>query len=224
MTKKILIVEDNHNISDLIKLYLTKEKYQCFTNFDGKNILNLINQNRIDMVLLDLMLPDNDGITIAKEIRKKHTIPIIMITAKQEEMDKIVGLEVGADDYIVKPFSPKEMVARVQALFRRVNNHFKRISKGNIIVEIENRQVFLKDKKIKLSQKEYELLKLLITHPGRVFSRDYLLDVLYFGDNEEVFDRAIDVCVTRLRKKIADFDKNIIESVHGFGYKFNENL
>lgn len=224
MSKKILIVEDNHNISDLIKLYLSKEKYQCFTNFDGKNILNLINQNRIDMVLLDLMLPHRDGIAIAKEIRKKHTIPIIMITAKQEEMDKIVGLEVGADDYMVKPFSPKEMVARVKALFRRVNNHFKRISKGNIIVEIENKQVFLKDKKIKLSQKEYQLLKLLITHPGRVFSRDYLLDVLYFGDNEEVFDRAIDVCVTRLRKKIADFDKNIIESVHGFGYKFNENL
>ncbi len=224
MGKKVLIVEDNKNIADLIKLYLSREGYQCLMNKDGKNVLRSIDSLKIDMVLLDLMLPSTSGLKIAKIIRKSSSIPIIMITARQEELDKVEGLETGADDYITKPFSPKEMVARVNALFRRVESSFDSIKKGELTLEIENKQLFYKGKIINLTKKEFKLLELLMTNVGRVFSRDYLINAIYTDGVEDVFERAIDVIVSRLRKKIFDEDQTMIKSVRGFGYKFNEDL
>jgi DNA-binding response OmpR family regulator len=193
-------------------------------NRDGRDVLKNIDSLKIDMVLLDLMLPSTDGLKIAKEIRKKSSIPIIMITARQEELDKVEGLKTGADDYITKPFSPKEMVARVNALFRRVESSFDSIKKGDLILEIKNKQVFFKGKRINLTKKEFRLLKLFMTNAGRVFSRDYLIDAIYTDATQEVFERAVDVTVSRLRKKIFDNDQMMIKSVRGFGYKFNDDL
>jgi len=224
MGKNILIVEDNKNIADLIKLYLSREGYQCLVNRDGNNVLRNIDSLKIDMVLLDLMLPSTSGLKIAKAIRKISSIPIIMITARQEELDKVEGLETGADDYITKPFSPKEMVARVNALFRRVESCFNLIKKGHLTLEVENKQVFFKGKQINLTQKEFKLLELFMTNVGRVFSRNYLINAIYTDGVEDVFERAIDVIVSRLRKKIFDQDQKMIKSVRGFGYKFNEDL
>ncbi len=224
MGKKVLIVEDNKNIADLIKLYLSKAGYQCWVNRDGRDVLNSIDSLKIDMVLLDLMLPSTSGFMIAKAIRKKSSIPIIMITARQEELDKVEGLETGADDYITKPFSPKEMVARVNALFRRVESLFDSVKRGDLTLEVENKQIFSQGKKINLTLKEFKLLELFMTNPGRVFSRDSLIDAIYIDGTDEVFERAIDVIVSRLRKKIFDNNQTMIKSVRGFGYKFNEDL
>ncbi len=222
MSKKILIVEDNQSISDLIELYLSKEGYDCLQNYDGSNVVKIIDDEEVDMIILDLMLPVKNGIAIAKEIRKRCSLPIIMITACQEESDRIFGLDVGADDYITKPFSPKEMVARVNALFRRVNNRFNQLKRGNITVDFDSKEIWVGQKKVELAHNEFNLFKTLIMAPGRVFSRSQLIDVVYANDTEGVFDRAIDVCVARIRKKLHDNNRIMIESVRGFGYRFNE--
>ncbi len=224
MIKKILIVEDNKNISTLIKLYLENVGYECVLNQDGYDVLSDINSLNIDMLILDLMLPAKSGIEIAKQVRSKYYLPIIMITAKNEEEDKVLGLNSGADDYITKPFSPKEMVARVKALFRRTDHKFKTLTRGEITVDYEAKVVKHKSEVIELTRKEFTLLSLFIKNPGKVFSRDNLIDKVYPMDNNLVYDRAIDVSIARLRKKIGDIDQTMIQTVRGSGYKFNDNV
>lgn len=224
MNKKILIVEDNQNIINLIKIYLTKDGYGYIINQTGSGVLETIEKNKIDMVLLDIMLPHANGFELSQEIRKISPVPIIMVTARQEESDKLAGLELGADDYITKPFSPKELVARIKALFRRIDNRFMTLTRGGISLNCDAKTVKSQGRLITLTHKEFIILCLFLKNPGKVFSRNNLIDKVYPMEEDAVYDRAIDVCIARIRKKIGDTNQIIIQTVRGEGYKFNNNL
>ena len=229
--KKILIIEDDQKISDLVKLYLEKESFQTIASLDGKEGLELAEKESPDFIVLDLMLPEIGGMDIAKRVRRKSNVPILMLTAKSEEFDKVLGLEIGADDYLIKPFSPKELVARVKAILRRTetSREMDTLEKNRIKdLEIDQKkfQVKKKGKIINLSALEFRLLSALASHPGQVFSRSELMHNIYKEDNEIVFDRTIDVHIKNLRKKLKDNPRRpvYIESVFGVGYKFREDL
>lgn len=224
MNKKILIVEDNQDIVNLLKLYLTKAEYGYVVNHTGFEVMETIEKEKVDMVLLDIMLPNADGFELSQEIRKVSQVPIIMVTARQEESDKLSGLELGADDYITKPFSPRELIAKIDALFRRVDNKFKTLTRGELSIDYEAKIVKYKGGVIDLTYREFTLLALFIKNPGKVFSRNNLIDKVYQMEAETVYDRAIDVLITRLRKKISDLDQTLIQTVRGSGYKFNDSL
>lgn len=221
--KKILIVEDDKDIAELIRLYLSKAGYICFVNNTGENVLKEILKESIDLILLDIMLPFSNGLDIAKNIRQESSMPIIFITAKEEEEDRITGFKIGGDDYITKPFSPKELVERVNSIFRRLENKYREIKVKNFSLDLDRKSINKNGKEINLSHKEFKLLSILITNPGRVFSREQLVERLYTDYGEEVFDRAIDVLISRLRGKISDKKGLVISSVRGLGYKFIEN-
>lgn len=229
--KKILIVDDDNNIAELISLYLTKECFQCEIANDGESALTKYTSFSPDLILLDLMLPGIDGYEVCREIRKSNITPIIMLSAKGEVFDKVLGLELGADDYIIKPFDSKEMVARVKAVLRRYE-----YQKNNIPANAEqkaNDSVQYKDLTISLTNyttnymgellemppKELELLYFLATHPNQVFTREQLLDHIwgyeYIGET-----RTIDVHIKRIREKIRDHEEWAIRTVWGIGYKF----
>lgn len=218
--KKILIVEDDKDISELIKLYLSKEGYTCFQNYTGKGVLEEIVQRSLDLIILDIMLPISNGIDIAKEIRKEFSVPIIFVTAKQEEEDKIVGLQIGGDDYVTKPFSPKELVERVNSIFRRLEDKYREVRTESFTLDLDKKILKKDGEEITLSHKEFKLLSILVSNPDRVFSREQLVERMYIDSGEEVFDRAIDVLVSRLRKQISDGKGEIIKTVRGLGYKF----
>lgn len=224
---KILIVDDEEHILELIKFNLENSGYEVVTCNNGTNALNIIREELPKLILLDLMLPGMDGYDICKEIRKNNTIaniPVIMITAKSEELDKILGLELGADDYITKPFSVRELLARVKAVLRRVSTHFVDTSCkfGNITIDFDKHEVLKHDKRIDLTLKEFELLEILIKNRGRVMTRDFLLDKIwgyeYIGET-----RTVDVHIRHLRQKIEDDDKNpkYIDTIRGIGYRFS---
>lgn len=216
--KKILVVDDEKPISDIVKFNLTKEGYEVITAYDGEEALEKVNEIEPDLVLLDLMLPKMDGLEVCREIRKSYDMPIIMVTAKDSEIDKILGLELGADDYVTKPFSNRELVARVKANLRRhttsmnqgkastdtvqteVNNE---ITIGNITIYPDSYNVSKNGKMIELTHREFELLYYLAKHLGKVMTREHLLQTVwgydYFGDV-----RTVDVTVRRLREKIED--------------------
>jgi DNA-binding response OmpR family regulator len=218
--KKILIVEDDKDISELIKLYLFKEGYICFQNYTGQGILETIVKESIDLIILDIMLPFSNGIEIAKEIRKEYSVPIIFVTAKQEDEDKIVGLQIGGDDYVTKPFNPRELTERINSIFRRLENKYREIGSRNLSLDLDKKLVKINGKEIALAHKEFKLLSILISNPNRVFSREQLIERVYIDSGEEVFDRAIDVLVSRLRKEISDEKGETIKTVRGLGYKF----
>ena len=229
MNKTILVIDDEKNIRDLIKFNLESEDYQVKTASTGKEGLDLIDDS-IDLIILDLMLPEIDGLTVCKKIRNNKDysfIPIIMLTAKSEEVDKILGLEIGADDYMTKPFSPRELLARIKAIFRRINDHNQSekekskdeiITIGNLELDQNRHEARKNGKPLKLTPKEFELLKYLLFNKNRVLTRDLLLEKIwgytYSGDT-----RTVDVHIRRLRKKIG---KNYITTVRGVGYKFVE--
>lgn len=202
---KILIIEDNEQIVDVLKRYLNKEEYETAVIHDGKEALPYFDKHSVDFVLLDIMLPNVDGFTICQQIREKSTVPIIMITAKSEDVDRILGLEVGADDYIIKPFSPKEVLSRIKAILRRI--HFEKepsvnqLSLGSLRLFLEKRQAIVNQQEIKLTKKEFELLVLFAKYPNKVFTRDNLLDAVwgydYYGDS-----RTVDSHIKRLRAKL----------------------
>jgi two-component system alkaline phosphatase synthesis response regulator PhoP len=225
--EKILVVDDEENILELIKFNLEANSYKVITAADGIDAVKLAKSEIPDLVLLDLMLPKMDGNDVCKEIRKDNsisTMPIIMLTAKSEELDKILGLELGADDYITKPFSVRELLARVKAVLRRTNIQIIDTSYkfGNIAIDIDKREVLKKDERVDLTLKEFELLEILIKNSGRVMTRDFLLDKIwgydYLGET-----RTVDVHIRHLRQKIEDDDKNpkFIETLRGVGYRFN---
>ena len=222
---KILVVDDERSILDLLEMILKKEQFQVATASDGKSAMALFDSFKPDLVLLDLMLPDINGHDLCRGMRKNRRDPIIMLTAKNDIVDKVLGLELGADDYITKPFDTRELVARIKAVLRRLQKNEaddrKVLSHLDLVVDLENRTVTKAGKPVELTLKEYELLELLIKNPRKVFGREELLRQVwgydYMGDT-----RAVDVCVTRLRKKIEDDSSNPkhILTVYGFGYRF----
>ena len=230
--KKILIVDDDANIAELISLYLTKECFQCKIAEDGETALKLHDSFQPDLMLLDIMLPGIDGYDVCREIRKNHSTPIIMLSAKGEVFDKVLGLELGADDYIIKPFDSKEMVARVKAILRRYTpapapaapqpeppKDTESISYTDLSISLSNYSVIYMGKPIEMPPKELELLYFLASHPNQVFTREQLLDQIwgyeYIGET-----RTVDVHIKRLREKIKDHAEWALSTVWGIGYKF----
>ena len=226
--QKILIVDDDNNIAELISLYLTKECYDTKIVNDGEQALIAFEHYKPNMLLLDLMLPGIDGYQVCREIRAKSDVPIIMLSAKGEVFDKVLGLELGADDYILKPFDSKELVARVKAVLRRfqpakpeayASVDIKCVEYPGLIVNLSNYSVTYDGQQIDMPPKELELLYFLASSPNQVFTREQLLDNIwgyeYVGDT-----RTVDVHVKRLREKIKDKPTWRIETVWGIGYKF----
>lgn len=228
--ERILIIDDEMNIVELLKYNLESNGYKVLYALTGKEGLIYSIQNKPDLILLDIMLPEIDGFDICKEIKKNkdtENIPIIMLTAKSEEFDKILGLELGADDYITKPFSIRELLARIKVVLRRNYKEDKSevINTGDLIIDFNKHEVIKKGVKIELTLKEFELLKLLVLNKGKVMTRDFLLDKIwgyeYYGET-----RTVDVHVRHLRQKLEDDDRNpdYIETVIGIGYKFIDCL
>lgn len=224
--QKILIVDDDSNIAELISLYLTKECYDTRIVNDGEQALAAFSQYNPNLILLDLMLPGIDGYQVCREIRAKNNVPIIMLSAKGEIFDKVLGLELGADDYIMKPFDAKELVARVKAVLRRyqpartdTSPEIKCVRYPNLTVNLSNYSVVYNGHSVDMPPKELELLYFLAASPNQVFTREQLLDHIwgyeYIGDT-----RTVDVHVKRLREKIKDHATWSIATVWGIGYKF----
>ncbi len=221
---KILIVDDDTNIADLISLYLNKEGYETKEIYNGRKALDLFSTFTPNLVLLDIMLPELDGYEVCKEIRRVSKVPIIMLTAKGETFDKVLGLELGADDYIVKPFEPKELVARVKAVLRRYEpkdntDKTKQIVVPNMSINFSTYTVIYHENTLELPPKEFELLYFLASHPNQVFTREQLLDKIwgyeFMGDT-----RTVDVHIKRLREKMTYEDTWGLKTIWGVGYKF----
>jgi len=226
MKERILIVEDDKNIAKLVKFNLEKAGYDCTTAATGEKALEILGERPVDLIILDIMLPGMDGYEICRAIKEKEklkNIPIIMLTAKGEEVDRIVGLELGADDYIVKPFSPRELVLRVKAILKRGKvEEAKRdiMAAGDITVDIPKHKVMVKGKPVDLTQMEFKLLVTLIERRSRVQTRERLLSDVWNMDTS-VDTRTIDTHVKRLREKLGK-SGDLIETVRGLGYKFKE--
>ncbi|WP_066644581.1 response regulator transcription factor [Christensenella timonensis] len=219
--QNILIIDDDKNIREVVKLYLRKEGYEVTEAADGAIGFDLFMGRPYDLVLLDIMMPVQDGIETMKKIREKSNIPVIMLTAKGDTFDKVLSLELGADDYVVKPFDPKELVARVKAVIRRSTQEEKTdvLEYTDLKIDIQNYQVIYRGKELQMPPKEIELLHFLAARPNKVFTRDQLLEQVwgfeYFGDS-----RTVDVHIKRLREKFDDNEPWQIKTVWGVGYKF----
>ena len=229
--QRILIVDDDANIADITSLYLTKECFDTKIVDNGNDALTEFGTYSPDLVLLDIMLPGMDGYEVCREIRKTSMIPIIMLSAKGEVFDRVLGLELGADDYIIKPFDSKELVARVKAVLRRSRTSVKQtdistteddkyVSYPDLYVNLSNYSVIYFGKKLEMPPKELELLYFLASHPNQVFNRDQLLDYIW-GYEYAVDTRTVDVHIKRLREKIKDHTDWSISTVWGIGYKFD---
>lgn len=230
--QKIMIVDDDNNIAELISLYLVKECYDTLICPDGESALSHLEEYDPDLILLDLMLPGIDGYQVCREVRANASTPIIMLSAKGEVFDKVLGLELGADDYMEKPFDSKELVARVKAVLRRykkqesaerVDDSEQSVSFPDLTINLTNYSVTCNGRNIEMPPKELELLYFLASSPNRVFTRDQLLDQIwgyeYTGDT-----RTVDVHVKRLREKVGDHANWRITTIWGKGYKFETNL
>ncbi|MBE6729897.1 MAG: response regulator transcription factor [Ruminococcaceae bacterium] len=221
---KILIVDDDENICELIRLYLEKDNFETMVAFSGIRAVELQKEFNPDLILLDIMLPGIDGWQVCREIRKVSNVPIIMLTAKGETFDRILGLELGADDYIPKPFDTKEVIARIKAVLRRSNpvsdNDLKIVKYDKLIINLTNYELIVDSNTVDTPPKELELIFHLASNPNRVYTRDQLLDEVwgfdYYGDS-----RTVDVHVKRLREKLEGIsDKWNLKTVWGVGYKF----
>jgi DNA-binding response OmpR family regulator len=220
---RVLVVDDEDHILELARLYLSREGYQIETVADGSQALARFGQVKPDLVVLDIMLPNLDGLTICREIRKQSQVPIIMLTARDEVTDKVVGLELGADDYLTKPFHPQELVARAKALVRRARlepDQPRLVRAGRLEVDLERHEVRFGDGRVQLRPKEFDLLALLARHPGRVFQRSELLDLVW-GYDFPGYTRTVDVHIQQLREKLArgGVADPAIQTVWGVGYK-----
>lgn len=225
--QKVLIVDDDNNIAELISLYLTKECYDTIIVNDGESVLPTVESQSPNLILLDLMLPGIDGYQVCREVRAKYSIPIIMLSAKGEVFDKVLGLELGADDYIEKPFDAKELVARVKAVMRRykpANTSLEKpaeklVEYPDLTINLTNYSVIYRGQSVDMPPKELELLFFLASSPNHVFTREQLLDQIwgyeYVGDT-----RTVDVHIKRLREKIKDHNNWKLSTIWGIGYKF----
>lgn len=220
---KILIADDEERIRDVIKEYTVLEGYDIDEASDGVEVLTLFKQNSYDLIILDVMMPRADGWTVCKEIRKTSQVPIIMLTARGEEYDKLFGFELGVDDYLVKPFSPKELLARMKVILRR-GSQKKGTLQGNVItlegllIELDSRNVFVDGLPVNLTPKEYELLKFFVQHQKKVFSREQLLNSVW-GYDFAGDDRTVDTHIKMLRESLGNYRKYIV-TIWGTGYKF----
>lgn len=244
----ILVVEDEVDICNLIRGHLESEGHAVYQAFDGQAALRLVEERHPHLIILDWMLPGMDGLAVCRQVRQHHLMPILMLTARSEEIDRVLGLEVGADDYVVKPFSMRELLARVHAILRRValdsqspahdgpahDHHIaaamasgqdvvssgpEPLVRGPLRVDLANHNVTLDGAEIDLTPKEFDLLALLAGHPGRAFSREFLLERLW-GYNYDGFDRTVDTHIVRLRKKLGPLGERIA-TVWGVGYRFS---
>jgi two-component system response regulator BaeR len=222
-SRHILIVEDEEKIASLLCDYLKEAGFRTSTQNDGDRVIAQIKKDPLDLILLDIMLPGKNGMELCREIRQFSNIPIIMITARVEEIDRLLGLELGADDYICKPFSPREVVARVKAIFRRLQAEPKthNLVVGSISLDDKTHQVMIAKQLLNLTPNEFGLLKIMMSQPNRVFSRSELINRVQ-GYDFEGYDRTIDSHIKNLRKKIAQKlpSQEIISTVYGIGYKF----
>ncbi|WP_250655618.1 response regulator [Alkalimarinus coralli] len=222
MPTRILIVEDEPKLAAIESDYLTQSGYNTSIISNGMDVVPFVKQTPPDLILLDLMLPGKDGMEVCKEIRQFSNTPIIMITARVEEIDRLLGLELGADDYICKPFSPREVVARVKAVLRRSQPATDTSALSNTLSLDESRyKALIKNEEVSLTAVEFQLLSKLFSAPGRIYSREQLMDHIY-SDHRVVSDRTIDSHIKKIRKKIAEVcpEKELIHSVYGVGYKY----
>jgi DNA-binding response OmpR family regulator len=225
--KKVLVVDDDVKTVELVKLYLTRDGYRVLTAYDGVEALRLARQGHPELIVLDLMLPGVDGLEICRTLRSESDVPIIMLTAKTTEQDRLIGLALGADDYVTKPFSPKELAARVRAVLRRLPEEVpqgpEEIMHGELTVNFVKREVSLAGKPLNLTMIEFKLLGVLIKEPGRVFSRAQLIEKA-LGYDFDGFDRTIDVHILNLRRKLEPDPKypRYIKTAYGAGYKLSE--
>ncbi|MGH8070260.1 MAG: response regulator transcription factor [Candidatus Entotheonellia bacterium] len=224
----VLIVEDDRKTVALISLYLQREGFKTIVAHDGQQALELAQQGQPSFVVLDLMLPRLDGWEVCRRLRRTSDVPILILTAREEELDRIVGLSIGADDYVVKPFSPQEVVARVKAILRRVQRTVaaskEQVAHRGLVLDLAKRKVTLHGQPLALTPFEYKLLQTFMTAPGRLFTREELLDQLYPG-GEVVIDRVVDVHISKLRQKIGEDPAlpRYILTVRGMGYRFAED-
>ena len=227
MSQKVLVVEDDNNIAELLRLYLQKDGFEVSHAADGGKAVEMAKEIQPDLVLLDIMLPVMDGWQVCRELRKTMKMPIIMLTAKGEVEDRIIGLELGADDYLVKPFSPRELVARARALLRRVHADSEPqrevLEFGELTIDVSGHKVMVSGKEIDLTASEFKLLTTLSRYPGRVYSRMELVEKV-LGYDFEGYERTIDSHVKNLRAKIGDNPRNPkwLHTVHGVGYRFED--
>lgn len=228
MLGKILVVDDEWNMRNLLKIYLSSENYQIDEATNGMEAIDLVCTHRYDLVILDIMMPEIDGWQVCKSIREFKDIPILMLTARDDVKDRVKGLNLGADDYLVKPFAPEELVARVKALIRRnkIHNTDEEVGKNlalpQFTVNYDSREVRIKNKHVELTPKEFNLLYLIAKQPKRVFTRDMLLDQIWSLDDYRDL-RTVDTHVKNVREKLrkAGLSYNPIQTVWGVGYKFN---
>lgn len=227
MKKKILIVDDEKNIVDILKFNLKKEGFDTVEAYDGKQALEMVEREKPDLIILDIMLPEYDGFTVCKKIRQTLNTPILMLTAREEEVDKVLGLELGADDYITKPFSPRELMARVKANLRRVSEDNQTVQNdvivcGDLTIDVNRYEIKRGDQVIDLTLREFELVKFLAAQKGQIFTRENLLEKVwgyeYYGDV-----RTVDVTIRRLREKLEKVPSKpeYILTKRGVGYYFN---
>lgn len=225
----LLIIEDDENIAALVRKYAEKTGFRVIVALDGQTGLDYAQQIQADCIILDLMLPDISGVDILKQLRKTKETPVIILTAKVEEVEMLLGLELGADDYVTKPFKPNVLMARVKAVLRRSQSNLSNekpeiIQVGALKIDATKHRVWLEGKALEFSPIEMRLISVLASHPGQVFSRDQLMEKIYEGKGKFVFDRTMDVHIANIRKKLGEDSKQprFIQSVFGVGYKFKE--
>jgi DNA-binding response OmpR family regulator len=228
MNQLILVVDDEPKISKLAKDYLEKSGFGVVTAVDGQSALTTFRHEKPDLVVLDLNLPGMDGLDVCRTLRRESDVPIIMLTARVEEMDRLIGLELGADDYITKPFSPRELVARVRAVLRRVGGGIHQpglIRAGTLEIDLQGHKVSREDETIELSRTEFNLLATLAQHPGQTFTRAQLLSRLH-GVTYDGYDRSVDAHIKNLRRKLEmdAAEPKYVLTVYGIGYKFTDEV
>lgn len=230
MSRKILLVEDEPKVVRVVRAYLEQAGFTVAVSYDGQEALATFRREQPGLVVLDLSLPGMDGLDVCRALRRDSNVPIIMLTARADEADRLIGLELGADDYIVKPFSPRELVARIRAILRRTDGALqpatpKRLVSGSLELDASRRQAWIAGQPLDLTAMEFDLLAVLAGQPGRVFTRGQLLEMVQ-GETYEGYERTIDVHVKNLRKKLRDDPREprFIVTVRGIGYKLDEAL
>ena len=228
MPSKVLIIEDDPNVVDLSRLYLARDGHEVLTALDGSEGLRLALESAPDLIVLDLMLPGVDGVTICRRVRQASEVPIVMLTARVEEEDRLLGLECGADDYVTKPFSPRELAARVRAVLRRTaRNALDRgpseLATTSLRANVRSRTAWVHGNPLDLTRTEFCILVMFMREPGRIFSRDQIIDAI-FGHDFDGFDRAVDSHIYNLRRKLGEIAQGgqFIRTLYGQGYRFDD--
>ena len=221
MAESILVVDDEQEIADLVEVYLQNEGYTVHKFYNAKDALNCLDKTTISLALLDVMLPDMDGFSLCRKIKADDIAPVIFLTAKDEEKDVVMGLELGADDYVIKPFRNMELLSRIKNVLRR-NRSGNELTYANLKMNVDIRKLYKEDNEIKLTKLEFEILKILLQNPKKVFTREEILSHIWDSAGNFVNDNTLTVTIKRLREKIGDKEGNIIVTVRGVGYRLSD--